>query len=93
MHTFIDFLFIIIFALLLYELSVLKNDLKEQRVRFDKLAKETGHEMLCSSYISENLRLAAYQLKSEGQAVKAVRLIRENTSLSLIEVKEYVDQL
>ncbi len=33
------------------------------------------------------------KLKKEGQTVKAVKLLRDNTSFDLIQAKEYVENL
>lgn len=93
METFLFMSLIICIALLNRDLSLIKKKLSDQQKQLDTLTKLSGHDELASDFLCEedieNLR----KLKQEGKTVEAVKLVRVNTKMSLLEAKNYVDDL
>lgn len=93
METFLFMSLIICIALLNRDLSLIKKKLSDQQKQLDTLTKLSGHDELASDFLCEedieNLR----KLKQEGKTVEAVKLVRVNTKMSLLESKNYVDDL
>lgn len=93
METFLFMSLIICIALLNRDLSLIKKQLSDQQKQLDTLTKLSGHDELASDFLCEedieNLR----KLKQEGKTVEAVKLVRVNTKMSLLEAKNYVDDL
>lgn len=86
--------FVFVIGLLLYhEISVLKRTIRKQERRLDQLAKLTNHEELSSCFVPEELKQQALALKHQGKQVEAIKKIREQTQMDLVEAKQYVDQL
>lgn len=75
------------------QISILKKRIQSQEERFNKLASLTGNDNLSSYWISNEVKELAIHLKRKGKEVEAVKKIRENTQMSLLEAKQYVDQL
>ncbi|WP_077612370.1 50S ribosomal protein L7/L12 [Clostridium sp. Marseille-P2415] len=75
------------------EISTLKKVIQDQEKRLNQLAKLTGHEDLSSYWVSDELKEQAIQLKRDGKKVEAIKKIREQTKMDLLEAKQYVDQL
>ena len=93
MEYFIILLFIVICMLGFNEISVLKKRIKIQENRFNELCKITGHENLSSYWVSEELKELAIHLKRTGKEVEAIKKICEQTQMSLLEAKQYVENL
>ena len=93
MEYFIILLFIVICMLRFNEISVLKKRIKIQEDRFNELCKITGHENLSSYWVSDELKELAIHLKRTGKEVAAIKKIREQTQMSLLEAKQYVENL
>jgi len=86
--------FVCIVELLAYhEISTLKKVIRNQEKRLNHLAKLTGHEDLSSYWISDKLKEQVIQLKRDGKEIEAIKNIREQTQMDLIEAKQYVDKL
>lgn len=83
----------VIGALGYMEISKLKTIIKNQGEQINQLAKLTGHEELSSYFISDELKEQAIKLKRDGKDIEAIKKIRENTLMDLVEAKEYVDKL
>lgn len=75
------------------EISTLKRKVRSLEERLSQLAKLTGHDDLSSYIVSDELREQVIQLKREGQEVEAIKKIREQTRMDLVEAKQYVDTL
>lgn len=75
------------------ELSKLKRQIIQQQKQLNELCELTGHEKLSSYYISDELKEIATHMKNIGKEVEAVRKIREETSMPLVEAKQYIDKL
>ena len=86
-------LFIVICMLGFNEISVLKKRIKIQEDRLNELCKITGHENLSSYWVSDELKELAIHLKRTGKEVEAIKKIREQTQMSLLEAKQYVENL
>lgn len=93
MEYFIVLLFIIAGMLAFNEISVLKKRIKIQEDRLNELCKLTGHDNLSSYWVSDELKELAIHLKRTGKEVEAIKRIREQTQMSLIEAKQYVENL
>lgn len=76
-----------------YEIKNLKRKIQKQEEQINQLCNCTGNESLSSRYISEQLKRSIYDLKKQGKEVEAVKKIRQETELSLLEAKQYVDQI
>lgn len=75
------------------EISALKKVIQNQEKRLNQLAKLTGHEDLSSYWVSDELKAQVIQLKRNGKEIKAIKKIREQTQMNLIEAKHYVEKL
>jgi ribosomal protein L7/L12 len=85
---------VFIAGLLAYnEISALKRKVRNQEKRLNQLAKLTGYEELSSTMVSDELKEQAIQLKRDGKKVEAIKKIRVQTQMSLLEAKHYVDEL
>lgn len=81
-------------GLLVYnEISALKKEIQNQEKRINQLAKLTGHENLSSYWVSDELKEQVIQLKQDGKRVEAIKKVREQTQMELVEAKQYVDNL
>ncbi|MGG7160218.1 hypothetical protein [Clostridium baratii] len=88
------FLLLIIGGIIaLNEISTLKKRIKSQEDRLNELCKITGHDNLSSYWVSDELKELAIHLKRTGKEVEAIKKIREQTQMSLIEAKQYVEKL
>ncbi|WP_102400332.1 hypothetical protein [Haloimpatiens massiliensis] len=86
--------FIIISGLFTWNsIGDLNNKNQKLITRLDNLADKTGNPELSSKYVSVSLKDELISLKNEGKMVKAVKLLRDNTSFNLVQAKEYVDNL
>lgn len=70
-----------------------KRHIKFQQSQIDSLCKETGKPQLASTFISPEEKAEIVQLKNSGSRVKAVKKVREMTSMDLVQAKQYVDTL
>lgn len=86
-------LLIICYITVFNEISRLKKRIKSQEERLNKLCKLTGHEELSSYWVSDELKELVIHLKRAGKEVEAIKKIREQTQMSLIEAKQYVENL
>lgn len=93
METFLFMSLIICIALLNRELSLIKKQLSDQQKQLDALTKLSGHDELASDFLCEETIETLRKLKQEGKTVEAVKLVRVNTKMSLLEAKNYVDDL
>lgn len=85
---------VFIAGLLAYnEISALKRKVRNQEKRLNQLAKLTGYEELSSTMVSDELKEQAIQLKRDGKKVEAIKKIRVQTQMGLLEAKHYVDEL
>lgn len=76
----------------------LRHRALQERVRrleekLDGLAGSTGQEKYKMYYIDEKLQNELKQMKQEGQIVQAVKHLREQTGLDLVQAKQLVDRL
>lgn len=76
----------------------LRHRALQERVRrleekLDGLAGSTGQERYKMYYIDEELQNELKQMKQEGQIVQAVKHLREQTGLDLVQAKQLVDRL
>lgn len=86
-------LLLIIAALGYMEISRLRLQIKKQQAQLDRLCQATRNEGLSESFIPDKLKDRLIDLKKSGKTVKAVRELRENTSMDLLEAKKYIDAL
>lgn len=75
------------------EITVLKKNMQRQEERINQLAELSGQEKLSSYWVSDELKETVLQLSQAGKKVEAVKKIREHTQMTLLEAKEYVDNL
>ncbi len=75
------------------EISKLKSIIKNQGKQINQLAKLTGNEDLVSCLVSDELKEELTLLKKSGKMVEAVKKIREETQMDLVEAKQYIDKL
>ena len=76
-----------------HEISALKREIRSQEKRLDQLAKLTGHGDLSSHLVPDEIKEQAIQLKRDGKEVEAIKKIREETQMDLVEAKKYVEKL
>lgn len=93
METFLFMSLIICIALLNRDMSLIKKQISDQQKQLDALTKLSGHDELASDFLCEETIETLRKLKQEGKTVEAVKLVRVNTKMSLLEAKNYVDDL
>lgn len=88
------FLIVTILGILLYvENQNLKKRIKNQEERINRLCQLTGNDNLSSKWVSSEVKKSLVDLKKDGKTVEAVKLLRDKTKMSLLEAKEYIDEL
>lgn len=75
------------------EIARLKSQVKNQQHQIDKICNATTNEQISANYISDELKQDVTELKRAGKDTEAVKLLRNATSMSLLEAKEYFDKL
>ncbi len=94
MNTYYGIGMVCIVGLLMYqEILTLKKANVNIEKRLNHLAELICHEELSSDWVSEELKEQVLQLKRDGKKVAAIKKIRENTQMDLIEAKQFVDKL
>ena len=71
----------------------LQERVRRLEEKLDGLAGSTGQEKYKIYYIDEKLQNELKQMKQEGQIVQAVKHLREQTGLDLVQAKQLVDRL
>ena len=71
----------------------LKNQIKELQKQLNECCRRTGNQELCSYFVSDESKEKVLHLKNIGKLTEAVKEIRLETSMDLLEAKEYVDKL
>lgn len=75
------------------EITKLKKQVKAQEKQLNECCRRTGNQELCSYFVSDEIKEKALHLKNSGKLTEAVKEIRLETSIDLLEAKEYVDKL
>lgn len=84
----------IIGGILLYiKVNALQTQVKSQQIQIDNLCKVTENQQLAKYFISEEEKEYITHLKNSGKEVKAIKKVREVTSMDLVQAKQYVDKL
>lgn len=71
----------------------LQERVRRLEEKLDGLAGSTGQEKYKMYYIDEKLQNELKQMKREGQIVQAVKHLREQTGLDLVQARQLVDRL
>ena len=71
----------------------LQERVRRLEEKLDGLAGSTGQEKYKIYYIDEELQNELKQMKQEGQIVQAVKHLREQTGLDLVQARQLVDRL
>ena len=71
----------------------LQERVRRLEEKLDGLAGSTGQEKYKIYYIDEKLQNELKQMKQEGQIVQAVKHLREQTGLDLVQTRQLVDRL
>ena len=71
----------------------LQERVRRLEEKLDGLAGSTGQEKYKMYYIDEELQNELKQIKQEGQIVQAVKHLREQTGLDLVQARQLVDRL
>ena len=71
----------------------LQERVRRLEEKLDGLAGSTGQEKYKMYYIDEKLQNELKQMKQEGQIVQAVKHLREQTGLDLVQAKQLVERL
>lgn len=92
-----EYVFLLALAALLLA-QYLRQRALQERVRrleekLDGLAGSTGQEKYKMYYIDEELQNELKQMKQEGQIVQAVKHLREQIGLDLVQARQLVDRL
>ena len=75
------------------EITKLKKQVKLQQKQVNEFCRLTGNKELCSYFVSDEIKEKVLHLKDSGKLIEAVKEIRLETSMDLVEAKEYVDKL
>lgn len=71
----------------------LQERVRRLEEKLDGLAGSTGQEKYKMYYIDEELQNELKQMKQEGWIVQAVKHLREQTGLDLVQARQLVDRL
>lgn len=71
----------------------LQERVRRLEEKLDGLAGSTGQEKYKMYYLDEKLQKELKQMKQEGQIVQAVKHLREQTGLDLVQARQLVDRL
>ncbi len=71
----------------------LQERVRRLEEKLDGLAGSTGQEKYKMYYIDVKLQNELKQMKQEGQIVQAVKHLREQTGLDLVQARQLVDRL
>lgn len=71
----------------------LQERVRRLEEKLDGLAGSIGQEKYKMYYIDEELQNELKQMKQEGQIVQAVKHLREQTGLDLVQARQLVDRL
>ena len=71
----------------------LQERVRRLEEKLDGLAGSTGQEKYKIYYIDEKLQNELKQMKQEGQIVQAVKRLREQTGLDLVQARQLVERL
>ena len=71
----------------------LQERVRRLEEKLDGPAGSTGQEKYKMYYIDEELQNELKQMKQEGQIVQAVKHLREQTGLDLVQARQLVDRL
>lgn len=71
----------------------LQERVRRLEEKLDGLAGSTGQEKYKMYYIDGKLQNELKQMKQEGQIVQAVKHLREQTGLDLVQARQLVDRL
>ena len=71
----------------------LQERVRRLEEKLDGLAGSTGQEKYKMYYLDKKLQNELKQMKQEGQIVQAVKHLREQTGLDLVQAKQLVDRL
>lgn len=85
---------LIIFSIYSFiEIYQLKTKLNKVQKQLNKVCKHTGNNILSSNHIPDELKSEIIRLKHSGKDTLAVKKLRLQTSMSLLEAKQYFDSL
>lgn len=76
-----------------YQNNLLKNRIKQLEQRLNQIAVNTNNEILAFDYVSIDLKALLVALKTSEGDVAAVKKLREETGMSLLDAKQYVDHI
>lgn len=76
-----------------HENKKLKEELSNVKREFDILAVKTGNETLSPYYIGENMEKKMLFFIKKGKKVEAVKFLRQNKKMSLIDARDIVDSV
>lgn len=71
----------------------LQERVRRLEEKLDGLAGSTGQEKYKMYYLDEKLQKELKQMKQEGQIVQAVKHLREQTGLDLVQARQLVERL
>ena len=84
---------LVIAILTYFEMNKLRKRVDRQQAQMEKICRETGRADLLEPDIPEGVLDRARQLKEEGKAAEAVKLLRQAGDLDLAEARQYLDKL
>ena len=84
---------LVIAILTYFEMNKLRKRVDRQQAQMEKICRETGRADLLEPDFPEGVLDRARQLKEEGKAAEAVKLLRQAGDLDLAEAKQYLDKL
>lgn len=87
-------LFLCVVGLFAYNnIITLKKKIEKLELRLKQLEQGADYEEVPSYLVSDELRERVARLKREGKVVHAIKEIRRQTQMGLVEAKQYVDRL
>lgn len=84
---------LVIAILTYFEMNKLRKRVDRQQAQMEKICRETGRADLLEPDFPEGVLDRARQLKEEGKATEAVKLLRQAGDLDPVEARQYLDKL
>lgn len=91
--TSLTYLLLGIIIILLFYISTLKSQIKQQTYQIERLQTDSPIQTTTNLTRAEDLKTELRHLKTIGKPIMAIKVLREKTGMGIKEAKEFVDQL
>ena len=93
LHYFLSSTIVVIILIFIFQNRRLSLENKNLKKKLKYLCEKTGNEQFDIDYVSPELKKQLLDLVKKGDKINAIKLLREEKSMSLKEAKTFVDNL